>query len=305
MRDIRVKVSNDRERDAVLRQFERDGLKWRGRKHENPTNFKPSMYPYYLFRRDGIYVTMARDSYCISDVKEVPVSTFLKLDKDAEIEEIRVKVHNDKERDAVLRQFEREGLKWAGNSKKPTEWHTIQTYPYYLLRRRDCFGGGIVTYSKCIHNTSIREVSVRAFLELAELDKDVITITSDGKTVIAEMGGRKGVAKCSPDDEFSLETGAKLALDRMFGLQAGDKVRCVNGGYSFTTFVDAIKMHCDKDMCVRYAYNTNMRAGEVGEVKYLLEHPFGGETMAVVDTSGYDSEAPVYLIGVKGIEKID
>ena len=96
-----------------------------------------------------------------------------------------------------------------------------------------------------------------------------------------------------------------MAIDRLLGLQVGDKVRCVDGGYSYTTFVDAIKMHCDKDMCVRYAYNTNMCVGEVGKVKYLLKHPFGGGIMAVVDTSDYDFEAPVYLIGVKGIEKID
>lgn len=297
MRDIRVKVSNDKERDAVLRQFERDGLKWSGTKQENPTDYKPpTVYPYYLFRRDGSYVTHARADCYISYAKEVPVSTFLKLDKDAEIEKIRVKVHNDKERDAVLKEFEREGVKW-NEGPRATEYKPAKQYPYYIYR------GGVLMYGA--EDTGswygiYKEVPVSTFLKL---DKDVITITSDGKTVIAEMGDRKGVAKCSPEDEFSLKTGAKLAIDRLFGLQVGDKVRCVNGGYSYTTFVDAIKTHCDKDMCVRYAYNTDMRAGEVGEVKYLLS--FDGSLMAVVDTSDYDSEAPVYLIDVKGLKKYE
>lgn len=210
---------------------------------------------------------------------------------------IKVKVNNDRERDAVLLQFEREGCRWH-SGREPMNYCNLPNYPYYIVRHEDGKLGytddaGILSY--------VRTVPVASFMS----EGDKIIITSDGKIVIAEMGDRKGIAKCSPDDEFSLETGAKLALDRMFELQVGDKVKCVDGGYSYTTFVDAIKMHCDKDMCVRYAYNTNMRAGEVGEVKYLLAHPFDDSLMAVVDTRGYDFEEPVYLIGVKGLKKYE
>ena len=53
--------------------------------------------------------------------------------------------------------------------------------------------------------------------EKVEKIKDTIVIKSDGKTVTAYCGKDKGVAVCSPDDEFDLYTGAKLALDRLFG----------------------------------------------------------------------------------------
>lgn len=45
----------------------------------------------------------------------------------------------------------------------------------------------------------------------------IIVIKTDGKTVTAYRGKEKGVAKCSPEDEFDLYTGASLAIDRLFG----------------------------------------------------------------------------------------
>lgn len=48
-------------------------------------------------------------------------------------------------------------------------------------------------------------------------EETVIVIKTDGKTVTAYRGEEKGVAKCSPEDEFDLYTGASLALDRLFG----------------------------------------------------------------------------------------
>ena len=44
---------------------------------------------------------------------------------------------------------------------------------------------------------------------------DKIEITVDGNRTIAKMGGKLGVAKCSPEDEFNIFTGAKIALDRL------------------------------------------------------------------------------------------
>lgn len=44
---------------------------------------------------------------------------------------------------------------------------------------------------------------------------DKIEITVDGNKTIAKMGGRKGVAKCAPEDKFDIFVGAKLALERL------------------------------------------------------------------------------------------
>ena len=42
-----------------------------------------------------------------------------------------------------------------------------------------------------------------------------IDIWSNGEKVIASMGTKEGVARCSPEDEFDFFVGAKLALERL------------------------------------------------------------------------------------------
>lgn len=44
---------------------------------------------------------------------------------------------------------------------------------------------------------------------------DKIEIIVDGNKTIAKMGGKKGVAMCSPEDEFNIFTGARIAIDRL------------------------------------------------------------------------------------------
>lgn len=51
----------------------------------------------------------------------------------------------------------------------------------------------------------------------AEPTQEQITITRlGGHKVVAKYGEKVGVAKCSPEDEFNFEVGAKLALERLF-----------------------------------------------------------------------------------------
>ena len=73
------------------------------------------------------------------------------------------------------------------------------------------------------------------------IQPETIVITNDGRVTMARLKQgnevlKIGVAKCSPDDEFSLETGAKLAIERLFEeepkkeelkYKAGDRVRIV------------------------------------------------------------------------------
>ena len=56
--------------------------------------------------------------------------------------------------------------------------------------------------------------------------EDKIVIKRDGNKVIATFGNNKGVAKCSPEDDFDMYTGAKIALDRVFNeeFHVGDVV---------------------------------------------------------------------------------
>ena len=48
---------------------------------------------------------------------------------------------------------------------------------------------------------------------------DEITITRYGNKVVAKYGKKVGIAKCSPEDEFNFETGAKLAFKRLMGIE--------------------------------------------------------------------------------------
>ena len=46
-------------------------------------------------------------------------------------------------------------------------------------------------------------------------DVEDITILVKNNKVIAKMGDKVGIAKCSPEDEFDIFTGARLAIDRL------------------------------------------------------------------------------------------
>lgn len=70
-----------------------------------------------------------------------------------------------------------------------------------------------------------------------------IVITTDGTETLARLyDGNKVIktatAKCSPDDEFDLETGAKIAFERLLGSEEpkyfNGKAVCVNADIGFT-----------------------------------------------------------------------
>lgn len=77
-----------------------------------------------------------------------------------------------------------------------------------------------------------------------EQKQQTIVIKTDGNTVTAYMGDKRGVAKCNPADAFDLYTGAKLALDRLFGndngvrevdrkAKVGEYIKIVNAQMTF------------------------------------------------------------------------
>lgn len=51
--------------------------------------------------------------------------------------------------------------------------------------------------------------------EVDEMGNVKIKIAVDGNKVIAKMGKETGIAKCSPEDEFDIFTGVRLAIDRL------------------------------------------------------------------------------------------
>lgn len=135
-----------------------------------------------------------------------------------------------------------------------------------------------------------------------------ICIKTDGKTVTAYMGDKKGIAKCSPEDTFDLYTGAKLAIDRLFDKEKqeentqkinykswiGKKVRVIDNGFSFSTHLDWVKEHAP-EYIGEYSYNHSPENGAVGKV---IAVDIEGMLFISVFLS-------YYLIDSKGVELIE
>ena len=59
--------------------------------------------------------------------------------------------------------------------------------------------------------------------ELVPVNECIVIYRKDNKVIaLDKTTGNKGVAKCSPDDEFNFETGAKLAFERLTGTNIGE-----------------------------------------------------------------------------------
>ncbi len=70
--------------------------------------------------------------------------------------------------------------------------------------------------------------------ELEPVNEKKIVITLDGNKTLARLyeGNnviKSAVAKCSPEDEFDFETGARIAFDRLVGEKPVDKPKYYNG----------------------------------------------------------------------------
>lgn len=134
-------------------------------------------------------------------------------------------------------------------------------------------------------------------------DSDVIAL--DKRT------GRKAVAKCSPDDEFNFNIGAKLAFERLEALEkqdkeikVGDYVKVVDDGKIYPYYIQKVKelANNNADVLAKFRYGDvledangeillkhNMKVYAKKEDLYLLEDIDGG----------------YILIGELGIEKCE
>lgn len=78
-------------------------------------------------------------------------------------------------------------------------------------------------------------------------DVEGITILVKDNKVIAKMGNKVGIAKCSPEDEFDIFTGARLAINRL-------EEKCNPYGwlkYGVRYYVPDLTEH---DFCVSFTY---------------------------------------------------
>lgn len=116
----------------------------------------------------------------------------------------------------ILKQAEREGYHWMGGEKPTTgfNWNEYGKYTYCIMNKDN-----FIVYGNILNNYG----DPFAFIPIKKVEeytprmyRTTIVVKSDGKTVTAFSGKYRGIAKCSPQDEFDIEIGTKLAIDRLF-----------------------------------------------------------------------------------------
>lgn len=149
-------------------------------------------------------------------------------------------------------------------------------------------------------------------------------VTSDGTTTHAVLkeGGKtvkRAKAVCSPDDEYSFETGARLAVDRVFGkdeksaeeedaahepkpkFNIGNMVKVVDSGKTYTLF-DDIMLQYGADHLMRWAYGVPApEDGQYGVVQ-RNKHPDLKIMLYVIERKDGCSH-PLYIISEDGLAK--
>lgn len=154
--------------------------------------------------------------------------------------------------------------------------------------------------------------------------KQELHVTSDGTTTHAVLkeGGKvvkRAKAVCSPDDEYSFETGARLAIDRVFGkdeknaeekgaayepkskFNIGNTVKVVDSGKTYTLYDDIMQQY-GADYLMRWAYGVPAPKDGQYEVVQRNKHPDLKIMLYVIERKdGYSH--PLYIIGEDGLTK--
>ena len=121
--------------------------------------------------------------------------------------------------------------------------------------------------------------------------KRELHVTTDGTTthaVLKEDGKvvKRAQAVCSPDDEYSFETGARLAVDRVFGketekkepkfkFEVGNMVEVVSPStHCYPAAIDFIKQF-GEDYLARFAYRSRPTKGILYTVQQRAEWKMG------------------------------
>ena len=145
--------------------------------------------------------------------------------------------------------------------------------------------------------------------------KRELHVTTDGTTTHAVLkeGGKvvkRAKAVCSPDDEHSFETGARLAIDRVFGkeekkerqplFKKGDEVKVVDPEYAITTNTHPEDFSLSYGEIVRYAYGQAPLIGVNYKVLTVSKQICSGSYIYTIAEWG---SSPVYIITEEGLRK--
>ena len=220
----------------------------------------------------------------------------------------------------VLKKLGKEGYTWAAGDKATSSYAISQFNSYksdsviHASSKKNRLFYSPESYYRTVSCVS-EFISATDFL--ADKTKPIL-ISRKGRVVTAEdkNTGEKGVATCSPQDEFDFKIGAKLALARLWGeevpkallnddeIHEGDTVRITDTGKQYTTYNEWIKSNITNvDLICKFDYNREAsRDGEYVVVK-LAEHGRDNKTLAYIREKT-DLWPRCYLINVKGLEKV-
>lgn len=151
--------------------------------------------------------------------------------------------------------------------------------------------------------------------------KQELHVTSDGTTTHAVLkeGGKvvkRAKAVCSPDDEYRFETGARLAVDRVFGKEEekkepeykfniGDHVVVKDENEAFPYFKDFVKRY-DKDTQLLFAYGHCPKKGDHYTVITRGLHPETKAPLYLIQPSSNTlAFGELYLIGERGLALLE
>lgn len=153
------------------------------------------------------------------------------------------------------------------------------------------------------------------------LPKQELHVTSDGTTTHAVLkeGGKvvkRAKAVCSPNDEYRFETGARLAVDRVFGKEEekkepeykfniGDHVVVKDKNEAFPYFKDFVKRY-DKDTQLLFAYGHYPKKGDHYTVITRGLHPETKAPLYLIQPSSNTlAFGELYLIGERGLALLE
>jgi hypothetical protein len=157
-------------------------------------------------------------------------------------------------------------------------------------------------------------------VEEPKQDYPKLTIKVEGNKTIVKMWNKgkcasQAIAKCHPEDKFDYLTGIKVALDRMFTIGEGDRVKITNPGEIYPNYIKFMDKYCTREelACWRFgvgAYSNNeqvdkeelTKPGTYFKVLHKAGHlKFENTELCVIENAetGY-----IYLFDIRGLERV-
>ena len=154
----------------------------------------------------------------------------------------------EKEKKAVLRKMEREGIIWV-TGRKPSSADYCAPISLFV----DGDGSLWKRNSKSDYNffSAYQPKSVREFLG----EQEKIVIYRDDQKVIAldKCTGEKAEARCNPSDTFDFEIGARIAFDRL--ISENNPVESEPKGFTGEAVFKGTKTFYDTDFTIGRIYS--------------------------------------------------